>query len=337
MDAPGWAVADFVDKSNSLKPDEAAALSIQNDISGTYKDGLELLVRRDLTPKLREALVRRYQLEVAFQDEMTDGIRHKHTLHGKSGAGYEHINLSDAELKYPTHTAIFSSAELFLWAATQQSSLEIVSTFSYNLMLRHCFNTKRMLQLVEIMKENDIKLDSITINTVLTRMLVEGNALHAKDLLAEYANHDPPIIAEAAKTFKMHDVAHFDADDSYLEDHRYEHEYEPSPGKNWQPPVHKMRAGMIDQWASQRGLAGREAVFELLRELERRTRELGILQRGREAPVAWDQPAPLTPGSLQYNTFVHVQTYNAALRCCYSVDDMMEMVLEPMALHGVAP
>lgn len=164
---------------------------------------------------------------------------------------------------------------------------------------------------------------------------------------------------------------------------------------------------MIDQWASQRGLAGREAVFELLRELERRTRELGILydlrdafylccvfacsffsspsccwllllllwmqmltmlmllmmmlmlmmmmmmmmvtwtfltatrvyyrQRGREAPVAWDQPAPLTPGSLQYNTFVHVQTYNAALRCCYSVDDMMEMVLEPMALHGVAP
>ena len=118
------------------------------------------------------------------------------------------------------------AAELFLWAATQQSSLEIVSTFSYNLMLRHCFNTKRMLQLVEIMKENDIKLDSITINTVLTRMLVEGNALHAKDLLAEYANHDPPIIAEAAKTFKMHDVAHFDADDSYLEDHRYEHEYE---------------------------------------------------------------------------------------------------------------
>lgn len=52
--------------------------------------------------------VKRYQLEVAFQDEMTDGIRHKHTLHGKSGAGYEHINLSDAELKYPTHTAIFS-------------------------------------------------------------------------------------------------------------------------------------------------------------------------------------------------------------------------------------
>ena len=48
-------------------------------------------------------------------------------------------------------------------------------------------------------------------------------------------------------------------------------------------------------------------------------------------------PVPLNPGSLQYNTFVHVNTYNAALNCCYSVDDMMEMVLEPMALHGVAP
>lgn len=40
---------------------------------------------------------------------------------------------------------------------------------------------------------------------------------------------------------------------------------------------------MIDQWASQRGLAGREAVFELLRELERRTRELGILYDLRDA------------------------------------------------------
>ena len=262
-------------------------------------------MRRDLTSKLKDSLVRRYEMEVTFQDEISDD---------NSDAA--------AEIKYPAHTAIFNkmskrdkylerkigkgrferllvaalkhnpdeAAELFLWAATQQSSAKVVNTFSYNLMMRNCFNSERMLQLLEMMKENDVEMDSITINTVLTRLVIEGNGLQAKHLLAEYADHDPPIVGEATQTFKKHDIAQFNAHDYYVEDVRYEDldQTRPPPGKNWRPQVHTMRAALVEQWAKTRGLAGREAAFELLRELERRTRELGILPRGVE-PEAWDR------------------------------------------------
>ena len=130
---------------------------------------------------------------------------------------------------------IDEAAELFLWAATQQSSARIVSTFSYNLMLRHCFNSERMLQLLEIMKGNDVEMDGITINTVLTRLVVEGDKLRAKDLLAEYAGSNPDIVDKAAKMYADHGskMVRFDrASDEYIEDARYEDKDQSRPVQN---------------------------------------------------------------------------------------------------------
>ena len=92
-------------------PDEAAACTIVSEISGVYKDGLELLVRRDLTSKLKDSLVRWYEMEVAFEDEKGKGIKHTppgrtstHTRNAKGTRANGECNdspSSAAQLKYP--------------------------------------------------------------------------------------------------------------------------------------------------------------------------------------------------------------------------------------------
>jgi hypothetical protein len=78
------------------------------------------------------------------------------------------------------------AAELFLWAVTQQSSVTIVNTFAFNLALRGCFNARRQLQLLEVMTEREVAPDAVTINTVATRLILEGDTHTADGLIAAY-------------------------------------------------------------------------------------------------------------------------------------------------------